>query len=136
MTSGAIMARNACTSRSASVFAKAISVARTCCASAARSSAKAGAAQSINASNSCFMGYLPVYASDSTFGGEVPCSPGGTMRSIRRPGEHMGAFTTLMARDGHEFNAWLSPAAAGARGTVVLCQEIFGVNHHIRGVAD
>ena len=48
----------------------------------------------------------------------------------------MGAFTTLMARDGHEFNAWLSPAAAGARGTVVLCQEIFGVNHHIRGVAD
>ena len=48
----------------------------------------------------------------------------------------MGAFTTLMARDGHEFNAWLSPAAAGARGAVVLCQEIFGVNHHIRGVAD
>ena len=48
----------------------------------------------------------------------------------------MGEFTTLMARDGHEFNAWLAPAQGGARGAVVLCQEIFGVNHHIRGVAD
>ena len=48
----------------------------------------------------------------------------------------MGEFTTLMARDGHEFNAWLTPAAGTARGVVVLCQEIFGVNHHIRGVAD
>jgi carboxymethylenebutenolidase len=51
----------------------------------------------------------------------------------------MGEFTTLMARDGHEFNAWLAPApggTGGARGAVVLCQEIFGVNHHIRGVAE
>ena len=47
----------------------------------------------------------------------------------------MGDFTTLMARDGHEFNAWLAPASGGARGAVVVCQEIFGVNHHIRGVA-
>ena len=48
----------------------------------------------------------------------------------------MGDYTTLMARDGHEFNAWLAPATGGARGAVVVCQEIFGVNHHIRGVAD
>ena len=48
----------------------------------------------------------------------------------------MGQFTTLMSRDGHEFNAWLSPAPGGARGAVVVCQEIFGVNHHIRAVAD
>lgn len=48
----------------------------------------------------------------------------------------MGEFTTLMARDGHEFNAWLSAAPKGARGAVVIAQEIFGVNRHIRRVAD
>lgn len=52
----------------------------------------------------------------------------------------MGEFTTLMARDGHEFNAWLaapSPSRGGRpRGAVVIAQEIFGVNRHIRNVAD
>jgi carboxymethylenebutenolidase len=48
----------------------------------------------------------------------------------------MGDFTTLMARDGHEYNAWLAAPPGPARGAVVVCQEIFGVNHHIRGVAD
>lgn len=48
----------------------------------------------------------------------------------------MGEFTTLMARDGHEFNAWLTPPTGSARGAVVIAQEIFGVNRHIRGVAD
>ena len=48
----------------------------------------------------------------------------------------MGEMTTLMARDGHEFNAWLAPARGTTRGAVVIAQEIFGVNHHIRAVAD
>ena len=50
----------------------------------------------------------------------------------------MGEFTTLMARDGHEFNAWLAapPQKSGARGAVLIAQEIFGVNRHIRRVAD
>ena len=48
----------------------------------------------------------------------------------------MGEFTTLMARDGHEFNAWLAGPGSAARGAIVIAQEIFGVNHHIRGVAD
>jgi carboxymethylenebutenolidase len=48
----------------------------------------------------------------------------------------MGDYTTLMARDGHEFNAWLTAPTGPARGAILLCQEIFGVNHHIRGVAD
>ena len=48
----------------------------------------------------------------------------------------MGEITTLMARDGHEFNVWLTAPAGAARGAVVIAQEIFGVNHHIRGVAD
>jgi carboxymethylenebutenolidase len=48
----------------------------------------------------------------------------------------MGEYTTLMARDGHEFNAWLTPPTGAARGALVIAQEIFGVNHHIRKVAD
>jgi carboxymethylenebutenolidase len=48
----------------------------------------------------------------------------------------MGDFTTLMARDGHEFNAWLSAPTGAARGAVVIAQEIFGVNEHIRRVTD
>jgi carboxymethylenebutenolidase len=48
----------------------------------------------------------------------------------------MGEFTTLMARDGHEFNAWLAAPTGPARGVVVIAQEIFGVNSHIRRVAD
>lgn len=48
----------------------------------------------------------------------------------------MGEFTTLMARDGHEFNAWLAAPRDAARGAIVIGQEIFGVNRHIRRVAD
>jgi carboxymethylenebutenolidase len=45
-------------------------------------------------------------------------------------------WETLMARDGHEFGAWLSKPADAPRGAVVVLQEIFGVNPHIRSVAD
>jgi carboxymethylenebutenolidase len=49
----------------------------------------------------------------------------------------MGEMTRLMARDGHEFNAWLAaPPPGPARGALVILQEIFGVNSHIRAVTD
>ena len=48
----------------------------------------------------------------------------------------MGEFTPLMARDGHEFQAYLAAPAAKPRGAVVVLQEIFGVNSHIRAVTD
>jgi len=48
----------------------------------------------------------------------------------------MGDFTTLMARDGHEFRAWLAAPPGPPRGAVVVLQEIFGVNSHIRAVTD
>ena len=51
-------------------------------------------------------------------------------------GTGKGSFTRLMARDGHEFDAWLSPATSTPRGAIVVLQEIFGVNPHIRAVAD
>jgi len=44
-------------------------------------------------------------------------------------------MTRLTASDGHEFDAYeVQPDAATA--AVVVIQEIFGVNHHIRSVAD
>jgi carboxymethylenebutenolidase len=48
----------------------------------------------------------------------------------------MGEYTTIMARDGHEFQAWLAAASGRARGAVVVLQEIFGLNSHIRAVTD
>ena len=48
----------------------------------------------------------------------------------------MGELTTLMARDGHEFQAYLAAPAGRARGAVLVIQEIFGVNAHIRSVTD
>jgi len=48
----------------------------------------------------------------------------------------MSEFTTIMARDGHEFRAWLAPPPGKPQGAVVVVQEIFGVNSHIRSVAD
>ncbi len=48
----------------------------------------------------------------------------------------MGELTTLMARDGHQFQAWLAAPTGPARGAVVVAQEVFGVNAHIRAVTD
>jgi carboxymethylenebutenolidase len=48
----------------------------------------------------------------------------------------MGEFATLMARDGHEFQAWLSAPPGRPRGAIIVVQEIFGVNRHIRAVTD
>ena len=47
----------------------------------------------------------------------------------------LAEFTTIMARDGHEFGAWLAAPPGRPRGAIVLLQEIFGVNGHIRAVA-
>ena len=48
----------------------------------------------------------------------------------------MGQFTTIMARDGHEFQAWLAAAPGRPRGALLVIQEIFGVNSHIRAVTE
>lgn len=48
----------------------------------------------------------------------------------------MADYTTLMARDGHSFQAWLAGPTGTPRGAVVVLQEIFGLNSHIRSVAD
>jgi carboxymethylenebutenolidase len=48
----------------------------------------------------------------------------------------MGTFIKLTASDGHKFDAYFAESTSPALGTIVLIQEIFGVNSHIRAVAD
>jgi carboxymethylenebutenolidase len=48
----------------------------------------------------------------------------------------MSEFTAIMARDGHQFACWLAAPPGSARGAIVVVQEIFGVNAHIRAVTD
>jgi carboxymethylenebutenolidase len=48
----------------------------------------------------------------------------------------VGAMITLAAKDGHKFAAYEAKPAASPRGGLVIVQEIFGVNAHIREVAD
>ena len=43
---------------------------------------------------------------------------------------------TLTASDGHSFEAYLAAPAGTAKGAVVVIQEIFGVNTHIKEVTD
>jgi carboxymethylenebutenolidase len=48
----------------------------------------------------------------------------------------MGIKIRLKASDGHELDAYFAESSGPARGAIVLVQEIFGVNSHIRSVAD
>ena len=48
----------------------------------------------------------------------------------------MGQFVDLKAADGFVFPAYVAKPVGQARGGVVVLQEIFGVNSHIRAVAD
>ena len=50
--------------------------------------------------------------------------------------ECMSEWITVKAQDGHELNAYVARPTGEAIGTIVLIQEIFGINAHIRGVAD
>ena len=48
----------------------------------------------------------------------------------------MGNFVDLQAADGFKFPAYVALPEGQPRGAVVVVQEIFGVNSHIRAVAD
>ena len=48
----------------------------------------------------------------------------------------MGETIRLTAADGHEFDAYRAEPEGEAKGAVVVIQEIFGVNGHIRDVTD
>ncbi len=48
----------------------------------------------------------------------------------------MGRFIELTARDGFRLSAWRADPAGTPRGAIVVAQEIFGVNGHIRDVCE
>jgi carboxymethylenebutenolidase len=48
----------------------------------------------------------------------------------------MGQFTELQAADGQAIPAYVAQPKGTAKGGIVVIQEIFGVNAHIRAVAD
>jgi carboxymethylenebutenolidase len=48
----------------------------------------------------------------------------------------MGKKVQLEAADGHAFDAYVAEPQGKPRGAIVVVQEIFGVNSHIRSVAD
>lgn len=48
----------------------------------------------------------------------------------------MGQMLTLKASDGHSFGAYRADPAGSPKGAIVVIQEIFGVNSHIRNVTD
>jgi len=48
----------------------------------------------------------------------------------------MGERVTLTASDGFHLGAYRSDPEGAPKGAVVVIQEIFGVNHHIRAVCD
>ena len=48
----------------------------------------------------------------------------------------MGQTITLAAKDGHKLQAYRADPAGKPRGALVVLQEIFGVNKHMRRLAD
>ena len=48
----------------------------------------------------------------------------------------MGSKITLTASDGFKLGGYRADAAGKPKGGLVVIQEIFGVNHHIRNVCD
>jgi len=48
----------------------------------------------------------------------------------------MGDMVTLKATDGHSLSAYVAEATHDLKGGIVLIQEVFGINHHIKDVCD
>jgi carboxymethylenebutenolidase len=48
----------------------------------------------------------------------------------------MGSQMKLTANDGHALSAYRADPKGDARGAIVIIQEVFGVNDHVRGVCD
>ncbi len=48
----------------------------------------------------------------------------------------MADWVELAARDGHKFKAWRAAPAGKPKAALVVIQEIFGVNSHIRNITE
>lgn len=57
--------------------------------------------------------------------------------AVFNPGENrVSHHTQLQAADGHKFDAYIAQPKGEPKAGIVVLQEIFGVNAHIRSVAD
>jgi carboxymethylenebutenolidase len=74
------------------------------------------------------------HISKLTFRPPPPSVP--KLRRIDYDGAMSNEWTKLKAADGHELDAYVAHPAGEPIGALVLVQEIFGINAHIRGVAD
>ena len=48
----------------------------------------------------------------------------------------MGQFVKVTSQNNHTFNLYVAQPRGTAKGAVVICPEIFGINSHIQSVAD
>ncbi len=48
----------------------------------------------------------------------------------------MGSNISLKTKDGHTLDAYKAEPSGKAKGGIVVIQEIFGVNHHVRNLCD
>src|SRR5215475_11007807 len=48
----------------------------------------------------------------------------------------MADWVELTASDGHKLKAWRAAPSGKPKAALVVIQEIFGVNHHIRNVTE
>src|SRR5579871_5281818 len=48
----------------------------------------------------------------------------------------LGTHISLTASDGFKLGAWRADPPGSPKGGLVVIQEIFGVNHHIRNICD
>ena len=55
---------------------------------------------------------------------------------IQRRKTPMGTMSQLTASDGHKLSAYRAEPAGKPKGGLIVAMEIFGVNSHIRAVAD
>src|SRR5437660_9969495 len=65
------------------------------------------------------------------YGRFVPLLATGSLDEIA-----MGANVKLTASDGHQLGAYYSDPSGSGQSAVLVIQEIFGVNSHIRSVTD
>jgi carboxymethylenebutenolidase len=67
----------------------------------------------------------------------LPRSKAGPSAQPRRSQEvTLGKHLTLTAADQHRLGAYRADPQGSAKGGIVVIQEIFGVNHHIRAICD
>src|ERR1700733_12734353 len=62
--------------------------------------------------------------------------PAAIPRPAKKELQPMGKTLKLTAADKHEFSAYRADPSGKPKGGLIVIQEIFGVNHHIRGTCD